>query len=661
MRLLGIDTGGTFTDFVLMDPQGEILLHKVPSTPDNPARAVLLGLAELTGAGVDGLRIVHGSTVATNAVLERRGARTALITTAGFEDVLEIGRQDRPGLYALTCRRPPPLVPRELRFGLGERILYNGAVEKEPDPIEIEEILRLVEKAGAEALAVCLLHSYAAPDHERLVLEKARTLGLPVSASHQVLREFREYERTSTTVVNAYVAPIMNRYLQNLEEALPGSDLRIMQSNGGSISVATARINPVRTLLSGPAGGVCGAAAAAAVAGLSRIISFDMGGTSTDVSLYDGDLQLTTEAVVAGCPVKTPMIRIHTVGAGGGSIARVDAGGALVVGPESAGAIPGPACYGAGQDLTVTDANLYLGRLEPASFLGGRMAIHPDRVAAPLEQLAREAGLSPEAFAEGVIRVINANMEKAIRVISVERGYDPRDFSLVTFGGAGGLHACDLARALKLKEVLVPRHPGVLSALGMIQADVVVDSSLTVLCPTHLTTAPALEEMFAPLADQARQVLANEGFAPPRTRIDKFVDLRYIGQSHEITTPFSENFAELFHGLHHGLFGASHPSRPTEIVTLRLRAVGLRSTPKPTPSAAPPDAGAPTHGSRPILINGRRQQAHLLNRNQLQPGFRLPGPALILELSATTFLPPDFSLEVDQWLNLRLALTGDAA
>ena len=658
MKLAGVDTGGTFTDLVLVDDQGRLEIYKLPSTPDNPARAVLEGLKALAGpeAGPDsGIQVVHGTTVATNAVLQRSGARTALITTAGFEDVLEIGRQNRPDLYDLAGRRPTPLIPKELRFGLSERVLYDGRVEKAADPAEVEALVRRAVDAGAETLAVCLLHSYANPDHEALTAEAARGAGLPVSASYQVLREFREYERTSTTAVNAFVAPLMARYLDRLAERVGSGKLRIMQSNGGSISVEAARAIPVRTLLSGPAGGAAGAAAVAEEAGLKRIISFDMGGTSTDVSLYDGRSEMTTETVIGGCPVKVPMIRIHTVGAGGGSIAAMDPAGALVVGPQSAGADPGPVCYGRGQDITVTDANLALGRLDPAHFLGGRMKIDPDRVGPRLEELAREAGLAPLETAAGVLRVVNASMEKALRVISVERGFDPRDFTLVAFGGAGGLHACDLARSLGLPRVLIPSRPGVLSALGMVLSDVILDDALTVMIPGPEERRAELERLFAPLIQNGREAMRAEGFSLEEIHTQLFVDMRYQGQSFEITVPFGSGLDDLFHRAHEKLYGTQSPGRPTEAVNLRVRLSGGRPKPKAAPAA--PGGGRVDDallGRRPVWSDGDFTQAQVYARDRLGPGARFSGPALVVEMSASTYVPPDFYLEVDGRLNLIL-------
>ncbi|MCC7186403.1 MAG: hydantoinase/oxoprolinase family protein, partial [Acidobacteria bacterium] len=505
---LGIDTGGTFTDFVQLTAAG-LVVHKQRSTPDDPSRAILEGIQRLTG-GTGEADVVHGSTVATNAVLERKGARVALVATRGFEDVLKIGRQTRPELYNVFVAPRPPLVEPHLTFGIAERLDAAGNVLESVVEDDIDQLARVLHDRKVEMVAVCLLHSYANPVHEQQVALLLRQSGLVVCTSHEVLPEYREFERWSTTVVNAYVTPLMERYLKTLEQALPRR-LSIMQSNGGCISAGAARAQAVRTVLSGPAGGVVGAKAVAEAAGLTRVIGFDMGGTSTDVSLIDGAIARTTDSRVGDFPVRLPVIDIHTVGAGGGSIAYLDTGGALRVGPRSAGATPGPGCYGVGEELTVTDANLLLGRLDPDYFLGGRMAIdraRTDRVAAAL---ARQTGLSVPELSEGIVRVANANMERAIRVVSVERGHDPRQFALVAFGGAGGMHACEIAEQLQMATVMVPRYAGVLSAFGMLVADVTKDYSASVLRASASLSLKDLERACAPLVEAGRAELQAEG------------------------------------------------------------------------------------------------------------------------------------------------------
>jgi len=440
MADLGIDTGGTFTDFVLFDGRG-LVIHKVPSTPRDPAEAFLRGAEELCGGLLPDC-MTHGSTVATNALLERKGGKIALVTTAGFEDVLEIGRQNRPSLYDFGVEKPPRLIARDDVFGVDERTLYDGTIEKAPDRKEVENLAELLLSREYDSVALCFLHSYANPANEQAVADVLEEAGISVSVSHRVLPEYREYERFSTTAVNAYVSPRMGSYLKTLEEKLPEAvRLRVMQSNGGSISAARAREEAVQTILSGPAAGVVGAFEVARPAGFEKVITFDMGGTSTDVSLCDGGISIRTHSTVAGCPVGVPVVDIHTVGAGGGSIAWLDSAGSLRVGPRSAGADPGPVCYGSGSEITVTDANLCLGRMSADHFLGGSMPLDLDRARRQMLKFANDLGMSPDEAAEGVLRIANATMERAVRVISVERGYDPRHFALIAFGG-GGADAC---------------------------------------------------------------------------------------------------------------------------------------------------------------------------------------------------------------------------
>jgi N-methylhydantoinase A len=684
--LLGVDIGGTFTDFVLLRG-GRLTVHKLLSTPDDPARALLAGVAALGAPAA----LVHGTTVATNALLERRGAPTALITTAGFRDVLALGRGERPALYALEGRRPAPLVPEELRLEVDERLDHTGAVVAPLDPRACERLAAWLVEQPVEAVAVCLLHSYANPAHELLLLEAlgraARAAGrdLFFCASHRVLPEPREYERTSTTVVNAYVAPGLRRYLARLADALTQAGvgaLRLMASDGGSMGLATAHELAARATLSGPAGGVVGARAVAGRAGFERIITFDMGGTSTDVALCDGALPLTGESRVGGLPVRLPSMDIHTVGAGGGSLARLDAGGALRVGPQSAGADPGPACYGRGDQPTVTDANLLLGRLQPDAFLGGRMSLDAGRAEAAFAPLAAalagraEAELSPadlERAALGVLRVANAAMERAIRAISVERGFDPREFTLVAFGGAGPLHAAHLAEALGVPRVLVPRFPGVLSALGMLAADVTRDASRALLAPLDTLDPAALQAAMDQLAAAGLAALAADGEPAERCRVEWALDLRYAGQGYELSVPWPEAdaappgdlgarlapLAERFHALHERRYGHAMRGRTVEAVLLRMRAVSRR----PPLELAPAEEAAPRQG--PLLPAGavsaalegeraERAPAPVYARADLRPGDRVGGPAIVTQLDTTTVVPPGWEAAVDGEANLVL-------
>ena len=551
---VGVDTGGTFTDFVVWDGR-RYHSRKVRSTPHEPTQAILEGLGDLAPA-----EVVHGSTVATNALLERNGAKTAFVTTEGFEDLLQIGRQNRPELYNFFAKPRPRLVPAEWTFGAPERTLHDGGIERTLSPEATVTLAHKLRDAGVESVAICLLHSYANPAHER---QLARELnGLFVSLSHEVLPEYREYERASTTLVNAYVSPLMDRYLSNLDQALGEARLRVFQSNGGSISAGGAGRSGVHTVLSGPAGGVIGAAAAARAAGYERIISFDMGGTSTDVALYDGSFSYTNESAIGDFPVRVPMLDIHTVGAGGGSIAYRDTVGALRVGPRSAGAQPGPVCYGAGEEITVTDANLLLGRIDAERFLGGRMELDVDRTRRYMKSFASSLGISSTELATAIIEVANSNMERAIRVVSVERGYDPREFALLSFGGAGAQHACELAARLEIETVVVPQHAGVLSALGMLAADCVRDFSQS-------TLGRDVASVFDELETRAAGEFAEEGL--PGALFERSLDLRYKGQSYEITLPFSERAQ--FHEAHRKLYGYDHRGQQVEAVTVRVKAV----------------------------------------------------------------------------------------
>jgi N-methylhydantoinase A len=654
---VGVDVGGTFTDFVLLR-DGRLTVHKRLSTPDQPEASVLAGLGELDAR--DANEVVHGSTVATNALIQRRGARTALIATAGFADVIEIGRQNRPRLYELRVRRPPPLVPRAWRFEVAERVDHLGEIVQPLRDQEVDRVVDAIAATSIQAVAVCLLFSFLRPEHEeRLVRSLASRLpDVYLSRSSEVLPEFREYERTSTTVANAYVGPLMRDYLERLQAGLRGR-LRVMLSSGGSASAGEAGRRAAHTVLSGPAGGVMGAFRLAQLAGFDRVITFDMGGTSTDVALCDREVPRTSESEIGGCPVRLPALDVHSVGAGGGSLAYRDIGGALAVGPQSAGAEPGPACYGRGDRAAVTDANLLLRRISAANFLGGRMRLDEARAAAALAELALALGETPEAIARGVLRVANAHMEQAIRRISVERGHDPRGFTLVAFGGAGPLHAAALAEALGIPRVLVPRDPGVLSALGMLLSDVVREYTQTVMRPAE--EAGRLAEWFSPLYTRARSDLAAEGFAARRTRFEPALDLRYAGQSYELTltlprlpvTP--QRLAAEFHKLHLHRYQFSRDGAPIEIVNLRLRASGQVAAPEIRHAAASGPSPQRARIGRYEAIFDRARPTALLDRALLRAGNRILGPALVVQLDATTLIPPGWRAEVDALENLILS------
>lgn len=709
--ILGIDVGGTFTDFVLLRG-GTLHIHKLPGSPDNPSRAMLAGIADLGAPAL----IVHGTTVATNALLERRGAHTALLTTAGFADVLTIGRGTRSALYDLDVEAASPLVPASLRLEVAERLAPDGTVLLSLDETGILAAARQLVAAGVEAVAVCFLHSYANPAHEEraaaLLEEAAREHSVNdtgnsdskhprffVCHSAAVSPEYREYERTSTTVVNAYVGPILDHYLGSIEQELarlpatPGDNfahaaphLHIMASDGGRMTTHSARRLGARTTLSGPAGGVVGALATAQQAGFEHIISFDMGGTSTDVALCNGRIPETNQTQVGGLPVRFPGVDIHTVGAGGGSLARVDMGGALRVGPQSAGATPGPACYGRGTLPTLTDANLLLGRLRADHFLGGQMHLDSERAQAALDPLAQQLGLDSTTTALGIVRVANAAVERAIRAISVERGIDPRSYTLVAFGGAGPLHAPYLARALGMERVLVPRYPGVLSALGMISTDMTRDYARFLGQPlANLSPALLLRDMehLAEQASSERSHDATQSATSTTTtslRGDWILDLRYIGQSHELRTPLAtweqmqpfppdlEQVAQRFHLIHQQRSGYAMPEHPIEVVALRLKCSSTRKQPpppessKPTPSTseAPPP---PCAWVRAALAAEAVEwsSAALYEREKLQPGARLTAPAIVIQLDTTIIIPSGWSAQVDRQANLVLSLTSQSS
>ena len=630
---IGVDAGGTFTDFVVLHDEGRIETFKLRSHPREPAKVILAGLERAFAAAGRGLvDVVHGSTVATNALLERKGARTAFVTTAGFEDLLEIGRQNRAELYNLTPTPRQLLAERELCFGVSERTHHDGAIALRPSAAELKRLAAKLRRARVKSVAICFLHSYRNPANERAAASALLRDDLYLCTSDEISPEFREYERGSTTFINAYVGPLMKSYLTELSRARRFR-IAIMQSNGGFLSAREAARHAVRTVLSGPAGGVVGALETARHSGFKRVLGFDMGGTSTDVSLADGAPRETTESMVAGFPVRVPMLDIHTVGAGGGSIARVDSGGLLRVGPESAGADPGPACYGIGTDATVTDAHVVLGRIGAAQLLGGAMSIDVERASAAVNRLARAMKLDGIAAAAGILRVANANMERAIRVVSVERGYDPRDFALVAFGGSGGLHACEIARELGMHTVIVPEQAGALSALGMLMADAVRDYAAGALGRSDL------EKQFAILERRARR-------ESPSAEIERTADLRYRGQSYELNVPWPAA-AQAFHREHARVYGYATPEREVEVVTIRVRARQRLTKPKLT-------RGPFRKGSaeiRRVWVEGAWQKIPALPRAQVSLR-RAAGPALILDYGSTTLVPPGWWYRNDRSGNL---------
>lgn len=661
---VAIDTGGTFTDCVYLS-DGQIRVLKIFSTPAGPSSAVLEALRHIGASG--NLDVRHGTTVGTNTMLERKGARVAFVTTWGFEDTIAIGRQARSRLYDWFAPAPACLVPRELRFGIAERVSPEGEILLRPTDAELKSLANNIRSSQADAVAISLLFSFANPQNEQRIEAVLRPLGLPISTSHRILPEFREYERASTTVVNAYLAPKMQNYLLNLEDRViaghPGSRVDVMQSSGGIIPARLAAQEPVRTVLSGPAGGVIGACEAARWAGFDRIIGFDMGGTSTDVFLSDaatGGAQRSRETVVAGVPVSVPMLEIHTAGAGGGSIARFDSGGMLRVGPESAGADPGPICFGRGTLPTVTDANLLLGRLDPGTFLNGGVDLDQARTA---QRMQEQKGALPtvETFAAGILRVVETQMEKAIRVISIERGHDPRQFTLVAFGGGGPLHACALARALHIPRVLIPHMPGALSAVGILLADAVRDDSRTVMLTGD--ALDSLDDIFAELESRAGENFEIRAGRPASYRT---LDIRYRGQAYELNVSYSKGHPAVslaaFHQLHQQRYGFCDEQKPVEIVNLRVRLVAQHEPfSPPYRDPVPGDGADALYAERDIYLGGRFLPSRLFRRERLTPGDVIHGPAMITEYTAATILPPACCAQVDGYGNLVISLPEDAA
>ncbi|MBZ5526285.1 MAG: hydantoinase/oxoprolinase family protein [Acidobacteriia bacterium] len=649
---IAIDTGGTFTDCVYVAADGLRVL-KLFSTPHDPGTAILDALRQI--APGPGAEIRHGTTVGTNTLIERSGARVAFVTTAGFEDTIAIGRQARPRLYDWLATPDEPLAGAEMRFGVAERTLHDGEILKAVAAEEVERVVEELRAAKPEAVALSLLFSFANAENERAVAAGLERLGVPVSVSHEILPEFREYERASTVLVNAYLAPKMGRYIGALERAVKEefreARLQVMQSSGGIVSAGVAAREPVRTILSGPAGGVVGAYAVARAAGFPRMVGFDMGGTSTDVALVDGTAggpRTTSESQVTGLPVGVPVLDIHTVGAGGGSLARFDAGGILRVGPQSAGAEPGPICYGRGSEPTVTDANLLLGRMDPEGFLGGKVRLEEKRAREFFEKKKGPLA-SVEEFAEGIIRLADATMEKALRLISVERGHDPRDFTLVSFGGAGPLHACALARALRMPRVLVPRMPGALSALGILMSDVVKDYSRTVMAGPEMER---LEGHFEEMERRGAREMRAEGFLSSGMAV-RSMDVRYVGQGYELNVAAGRDFVAQFHRAHRLRYGYADEARAVEVVNVRVRMVApTESVELPARRLRAGNGRQAVRKKRRVIFEGRQASVPVLERELLRAGDAFRGPAVITEYSATTAVPPGCRVRVDARENL---------
>jgi N-methylhydantoinase A len=674
---VGVDSGGTFTDVCLFDDDtGLVEVWKVSSTPDDPSLGIASGIVEgMRQVGSEPPAIVyfgHGTTVATNALIQHRGAKTGLITTDGFRDLLEIGRQKRPDLYDMNADKPVPLVTRDLRLEVSERLRHDGSVETPLDEAALRDAVRRLKAAGVQSVAVCFLYGFINTAHETTAARVLREEFPEAFAcvSHDVAPEFREFERLSTTVVNAYLGPVMRFYIhhlgQRVRELGVSATPHLTQSNGGVISFEQAERLPVRTVLSGPSTGVVGAREVGRLAGYPDLITFDMGGTSTDVALLSGgECRVSGEATVEGYPIKAPMLDIHTVGAGGGSIAHID-GGLLKVGPRSAGARPGPVCYGLGNsEPTVTDANLLLGLLNPRHLLGGRMKVHHDLARAAIERLAAALGFDAMATADGILSVVTANMARAIRVISVQRGYDPRDYTLMAFGGAGPLHAARLAKELDIGRILVPRNPGILCAMGLLLTDLRADFAITRLRALDDAVLPDIRTAFQVLDARARDWFDRESIATADRRIARTVDMRYAGQNYELSVPLPDGdigadsltaLADGFAAVHRRMYGFAPDDEPVQLVTFRVEATGV--VPKASFTPMPMTGGDPASAlieSRPVWHQARGfVPSPVYDRDRLRAGDHFTGPAIVEQMDATTFVPSGMTARVDAWLNLLL-------
>jgi N-methylhydantoinase A len=661
---VSMDIGGTFTDFVVVDESEERTSSgKVSSTPANPAEGVLEGLRQFVAEPAEVGFVVHGTTVGLNAFLERKGTRVLLLMTAGVRDAYSIARHHRTELYALQYRKPERLVPRRDVLEVVERTRWDGSVETPLDRESLRPIIDRVRGDGVEAVAVCLLHSYVNPEHELQVREilLRECPGLSVTLSHEIAREWREYERASSGVMNAYIAPKVEGYLTSLVDQLGGMDvettLHVMQSNGGITTARKAREQPIQTLLSGPVGGTIGGAALSRVTGRPNLLCVDMGGTSFDMSLIvDGSPNLSTETELQGLPVLMPLVDIHTIGAGGGSLAWLEAGG-LRVGPQSAGADPGPACYGrGGTEPTVTDANLFLGRLDAGYFLGGAMSLDEETAARALRSIGSQLNMDETRFAEGMLAIINATMADAMRTITVKQGIDPRDYSLVAFGGAGPMHAVWLARELDIGEVLVPWSPGTFSAWGMLQTDMRHDLAKTYYRPLEGLDAEEVVDVYRGLEEEGRELLEGERVAGEDIYSARSADMRYVGQEYSVNVPIAADIdlmevESAFHEAHRVRYGHSTPGAPVEFVNLRVAAMG-RIRADGVPYQAPSGHDDVSLGVRRVIFEGEEHETPVLHRPRLAPGEAREGPVIVEEDSSTTAVPPGYGVAVDEIGNL---------
>lgn len=679
---LGVDVGGTFTDLCLFnEDQRETMVLKLPSTPEDPSKAIIEGIENILRlnhvAAHSVQYVVHGTTVGTNAAIERKGAKTALLTTEGFRDLLELARQTRPSIYNLFQDKPEPLIKRNLRKEVTERLNFDGSIEKSVDKRQIEQVIKELEKDDIKAVSICFLHSYVNPVHEQLVKEMVQEL-LPnvyVSTSSEVLPEYREYERLTTTTLNSYLGPVVSQYVTNFADNVEKIGIPVKpyinQSNSGVMSIEMTKANPVRTALSGPSAGVSGAAHIAKLAGYENIITFDMGGTSTDVTLIENSTpKVATGKSVAGFPVQVPMTDVHAVGAGGGSIAWVDNGGILKVGPHSAGANPGPAAYDRGGiEPTVTDANVFLKRLNPEYILDGSMKINymaaNDVIS---KKLTTPLGLNTEEAAKGIIKIVNSNMVRAIRVVSVEQGHDPREFTLVAFGGAGALHAVDVAKELGMKKVLIPENPGILCALGLLVSDLRMDYVRTNRLVSEVHNLPFINRELDVLKEQANQWLKQENVPKDQRLIECKIDMRYLGQNYELSIPvYGElqteedllNLTSAFHSEHEKTYGYANEKEVIEFINYRVVAIGevskidLRNY-----EIGDHDSSKALVGERDVYFEeeDRFVKTRIYQRKKLLPMNVIEGPAIVEQMDSTVVIPPNCTAEIDLYQNIVITI-----
>lgn len=665
MYRVAADIGGTFTDFVIEDQKsGEITIGKVPTTPENPARGILNGVSQLIDDPKDIEFFVHGTTVGLNAFLERKGARVLLVMTSGISDTYTIARGHREELYKLHYRKPKQLVPRKDVHEVVERLGWDGSIATPLDESSLQPIIEKVKAENIPAVAICLLHAYANPVHEKKVAEiLSRELpGVSISMSHRVAPEWREVERASSTVMDAYVAPVVELYLETLKreflEIGMEETVHVMRSNGGVMTDVHASKHPITTLLSGPVGGSIGGVELSKSTGVENLLCVDMGGTSFDLSLVvDGQPELSNETVLQGLPLLMSIINIDTVGAGGGSLAWVENGG-LRVGPQSAGSVPGPVCYGrGGTQPTITDANLFLGRLGEGSLLNGGMTLDMAATAKAFELLGEEVGLSASELAEGMIAIGNAKMADAMRTITVGRGIDPREFTLVAFGGAGPMHAVELARELDIKQIIIPKFPGTFSAWGMLQSDIRHDFSVTHYAISSDADVSQMTKVFRDMLDEGTRTLTEEGVPVPRMEFTRSVDLRYVGQEYTINVPLTETLdldeaIEKFHDLYQARYGHALHGANVEIINLRLAAIGHLERAVASPSYEPKGDQDPLASHRDIIFSGKSYSSPIYKRDLLSKGAVFHSPAVVEEVSATTIIPPGYTFKIDDIGNL---------